>query len=89
MTNRSAMLMFLIVAILAGPGCSSVYVDVAIGVKAETDWIEENATNPIGKLSVGYPFNNDISIEIEHISSLRNKDQDYGLNTLWINKRFK
>lgn len=72
--------------LLSAPALAGPYVELGIGSKfGACDC--PRLDNPVGLVSAGYDFNNGLRIDVEHRSSLVQKD--YGTNLVSIRYRYE
>jgi hypothetical protein len=72
--------------ILIAPAYAGPYVEIGIGSKFG-DCDCPRLENPVGLVSAGYDFRNGIRLDVEHRSSLVQKD--YGTNLVSIRYRYE
>lgn len=81
-------LIFAIIALTATTSSADWYVQGSLGIADNsTDQFQIPLDTPLGRLSIGYEFDNDIIIEFDHISSIPNKRDYRGINAVWVTKR--
>lgn len=73
---------------LSAPARAGWYFEIAIGVQSRDAALPEvNLPGPLGKFVFGVEAQHGWAVEIEHISSIPDREQGMGLNALWFVKR--
>lgn len=91
------MKLFLLVIILPLYAIAGTFAELGVGATVDSciyqSWQRTNnitsincSRDPLGYLALGYKFDNGLTIQVDHWSSLVQKD--YGLNTVSIRYRF-
>jgi len=82
-------LLIIVFALFSAQVNADYFIDLEVGF-THSEWSEPEVKlqAPLAKFAIGYITEYDYTIKLDHVSSIAHKDIGYGMNVLWVGKRF-